>query len=41
MSSWGFDQWIQIVQIFIGLVTSSAIAGWVVWQYKKIMKLEL
>ena len=35
MSSWGFDQWIQIVQIFIGLVTSSAIAGWVVWQYKK------
>lgn len=35
MSSWGFDHWIQIVQIFIGLVTSSAIAGWVVWQYKK------
>ena len=35
MSSWGFDQWIQIVQIFIGLVTSFAIAGWVVWQYKK------
>ena len=40
MSSWGFDQWIQIVQIFIGLVTSSAIAGWVVWQYKKDNEIE-
>jgi len=35
MSNWGFDEWIQIVQICIGIVTSVAIAGWVIWQYKK------
>jgi hypothetical protein len=35
MSNWGFAEWVQIVQIIIGLVTSGAVAGWVIWQYRK------